>query len=438
MNILDYLDTELSTFEEKPFSPIDSLVLTQLCMTRVDDRAPSLAQAVATARPLAWARRVSRWSDHAGVVPADLLRAERFPTMFTGLASHKIKELLFAVSASPRFRTIRIANASSWFDSQRQVQFAAMTFAYKDLFTYVAFRGTDGTFTGWREDFNMAFTWPVPGQAQAVSYLNDVAGLTRNPLIIGGHSKGGNLATYAAVCASPTTQARISAVYNHDGPGFRPEAFGTGDYDVMAARVHKTVPEESVIGMMLETREDWKVVHSTARGIQQHDAFTWEVDPERTDFVYVDKLTDNAQLIRRIFHDWIARYSCEELEKIVDALFCALESSDASSVDEIIHSDKTLAIFVEAIRGSDSPQRDVIMSALGELGGTAARAVGQSVVDLIAGAAKALVEKLPSSGGSASAKADAPKTGKPSRSEAKARAGRAEKNAEESGGPEER
>ena len=32
MNILDYLGTEFASFEEKPFTPVDSAALSQFCM----------------------------------------------------------------------------------------------------------------------------------------------------------------------------------------------------------------------------------------------------------------------------------------------------------------------------------------------------------------------------------------------------------------------
>ena len=40
MNILDYLATEFASFDEKPFNPVDSVILSQFCMVRMELIAP--------------------------------------------------------------------------------------------------------------------------------------------------------------------------------------------------------------------------------------------------------------------------------------------------------------------------------------------------------------------------------------------------------------
>lgn len=151
----------------------------------------------------------------------DLLRAERYHDMFTGLIPGRVKENLLALAASPRFRDMELRDYQSIFDEEQQVQFAAVTFVYKDQFAFVGFRGTDTSVTGWRENFNMAYTSPVPAQGYALRYLETVAPHLPEKLYVGGHSKGANLALYAALKASPEVQARIHMTYSLDGPGFK-------------------------------------------------------------------------------------------------------------------------------------------------------------------------------------------------------------------------
>ena len=111
-----------------------------------------------------------------------MLQAEHYPTMFSNLLDPaKAVEALFGIAASPRFRDMTALNYQDVFDVERQVQFAAMTFVYKNMFTCVSFRGTDTSTVGWREDFNMAFTMPVPAQGLALEYLETVAAQTHLP-----------------------------------------------------------------------------------------------------------------------------------------------------------------------------------------------------------------------------------------------------------------
>ncbi|MFR2314502.1 MAG: Mbeg1-like protein [Bifidobacterium sp.] len=44
---------------------------------------------------------------------------------------------------------------------------------------YVAFRGTDGTLVGWKEDFNMAVRCPVPSQESAYRYADSILDRTK-------------------------------------------------------------------------------------------------------------------------------------------------------------------------------------------------------------------------------------------------------------------
>lgn len=236
IHLIDYLERQLAPFEDVPFNPVDAAALSQLCMVRgegaipllpitEDDgkqRAPSRARGLKRFAQLLHIGAADDAKPVAATVPLrDLLRAENFPTMFTGLNPEKIKRNLFALAASPRFRAVEVGLYLSEFDPAREMQFAAMTFFYRDMFAFVGFRGTDESIVGWKEDFNMAYAMPVPAQDQASRYLAAAAPYLPERIIVGGHSKGGNLAEYAALHAPADVQNRIVRVYNLDGPGFK-------------------------------------------------------------------------------------------------------------------------------------------------------------------------------------------------------------------------
>lgn len=384
--MLDYLATEFASFEEKPLNPVDSAVLSQFCMVRAEGIVPPLPErrtfgafGTVVKNLLSPSGRPARFTD--------ALRAERYERMFSGLIPGRVKENMLALAASPRFRNMTIRDYLSLFDVERQTQFAAMTFVYGKEFAYVGFRGTDTSITGWRENFNMAFTAPVPAQEQAARYLEAVAPHLPRRLFVGGHSKGANLALYAALRASASVQDRIELVYTHDGPGFKAGAFSPSDWRQLEGRIHRTVPQDSIIGMLMESHTPPRVVHSTERGLMQHSPFSWDVDGD--DFVYLDDLTDNAKFTDALLTEWLARYSDEEASAIVDALFKAIEASGAQNATEVFFGGaKTVSLLGEAAKHIDGTARDTLVGALGSLAELATHHVTQGIVEKIVPKAK--------------------------------------------------
>lgn len=372
MDLFEYLETSLETFDERPLGPVDSAALSQFCMVRGEGVIPgALWRGGALERLRAWARRPARFSD--------LLQAERYDGLFCGLAPDGVKRELAALVASPRFRDLELRDYASRFDETAHVQFSATTFVWRSPagherdFAYVGFRGTDDTFTGWRENFDMAVDPPVPAQAMAADYLRSVARYLPRRLYVGGHSKGGNLATYAALRAPEEVRARIERVFDHDGPGFKAGFLAEKDFEPVLGLVHRTVPEESVVGMLMDTPVAPHVVRSSARGIGQHSVFTWEVAGD--DFAYADALAPSAVFTHDLMDGWLVSLTPEETPRVVDALFRAIEASGAQSVGEVIFSGADApALLGEAARNLDQESRDVLLPALGKLAAAAARA----------------------------------------------------------------
>ena len=447
IHLIDYLERQLAPFEDVPFNPVDAAALSQLCMVRGEGAIPLLpiTEDDGKQRASSRARGLKRLAQllHIGAaddakpiaatVPLrDLLRAENFPTMFTGLNPEKIKRNLFALAASPRFRAVEVGLYLSEFDPAREMQFAAMTFFYRDAFAFVGFRGTDESIVGWKEDFNMAYAMPVPAQDQASRYLAAAAPYLPERIIVGGHSKGGNLAEYAALHAPADVQNRIVRVYNLDGPGFKEDvrenagtvtrhstdgetcrgadgaesrsALGTmgrsavddatsgasrtahhGASDCTAdpastpilERFRKIVPAESIVGILLHAPTEPRVVRSSAHGLDQHSVFSWEVNSSLTDFSYLDALPTSTAIMAKSLQDWLGRYDDEDRARIVDALFRAIEASGAENARDLLVDKNRAARFLrEAARNADEADRDVLIEAgrdfLGAAAGSAA------------------------------------------------------------------
>ena len=361
--LLDYLETKLASFEDEPLNPVDSAALTQLCMVRGEDVLPPLEERKSFAGLRAILRNVT--SRETRPVPIrDMLLAEHFPGMFTGLDPKNIKLNLFVLAASPRFRTMCAHDYLSLFDAEQETQFAAMTFTAKKQFVYVGFRGTDTSLAGWKENFNMAFADAVPAQHQAARYLEAIAAKTTGPLYVGGHSKGGNLAEYAALKASPETQARIERVFIHDGPGFKEGTFSDKDYEPLQGRIHKTIPTESFVGILLESQAPVHVVKSRAKGLDQHSVFSWEVDDALDDFAYAGEMPESTKLMAESLRAWLARFDDREREAVVESVFRAIEASGADDAGDLLSGgSKSIAILVDALKKAEVSDRDTLIDA---------------------------------------------------------------------------
>ena len=209
------------------------------------------------------------------------------------LVPEQIPELGHKMAASRRFSDLTLCAYVSRTDEETQTQFSALTILLSDKTAYIAFRGTDDTIVGWKEDFNLAFLPVVPAQKMAAEYLSAAAAaLPSHPLRVGGHSKGGNLAVYSAVFCGEAVQNQLMRVYNNDGPGFRTSLLGLPEHRRVADKITTILPESSVVGMLLEHEERYEVVRSTQSGLWQHDGFSWQVRGER--FEHLPDLTEGG------------------------------------------------------------------------------------------------------------------------------------------------
>ncbi len=313
-NIITYAESEFSTFDAKPFSEVDSLVLSQLTYMYFDGFVCGIKGL----------RRSVRLKE--------LYLAENFASMFKGISDTEDDRRLFAaVCASPRFRDLALAFCVDELDYHVEKQFSAITFFCENNFAYIAFRGTDSTMLGWKEDFHMAFKAPIPAQLAALEYLTSVARRTRLPLMVGGHSKGGNLAVYSASMASDAIKRRITEVFSHDGPGFMPTFFENSGYFEISDRVGKTIPQGSIVGLLLDDDENYTVIKSSVSGLMQHSPFTWIVEDGK--FVVLDRITEHAHYIDRTLDEWIKSLSLDEMESMSETIYTVLNSANITPVD---------------------------------------------------------------------------------------------------------
>ena len=241
------------------------------------------------------------------------------------MLSKEIVKLLVKASKTKRFGLLRPICFVNKICDQTEMQFSAIAFSFENGDTFVAFRGTDDTLVGWKENFNMSFIYPVPAQKEAVAFLDYVASKTQGRIYLGGHSKGGNLAVYAGVKASPKTRERIERIYSNDAPGFDAAFIGGKDYKDMKERISTFLPQSSVVGMLLEHEEGYTVIKSRNSGLLQHNGFSWEVMGGK--FIYLDSISENSKVLDKKMKSFLAGMTKEERENFVDSLFDALSTN---------------------------------------------------------------------------------------------------------------
>ena len=344
-NIVDYAQEELRTFDEMPFNDVDSLILSWLSYFRFPSCVPE----------------VRSWS---GVGLSSLFRAELFEGMFGHTYDPQGSRRLFtAVVASPRFRDVVARGYVEEMDRGEQKQFSAVTFSFGDDFSYVAFRGTDGTLVGWKEDFNMAFQCPVPSQRSALDYLAKASSHTNGRLFVGGHSKGGNLAVYASAMSPCAVKDRIVRIYSHDGPGFLGTVLESGEFASVSGLVRKTVPQSSMIGMLLEQQEEYSIVESSRFSFWQHDPFSWVVDGDG--FHPYTTITPDARFFNRTLNEWVKSLSREQREMVVDTLYGLVDTDNANTFADV---KANIPTILQAASKLDDSTKQFLFEMLKELG----------------------------------------------------------------------
>ena len=243
------------------------------------------------------------------------------------------RELMAALAASRRFGELEAGWYFNRFDEKLQTQFSAITVKLSPDTCLLAFRGTDNTIVGWKEDLNMSYLCPIPGQRTAAEYAQAVAERVGGRLLFCGHSKGGNLAVYAGAFCGQAVQARLDAIYNYDGPGFFDNILESPGYRAVCGRIHTFIPQFSVVGMLLGRDDSSAVVHSGENGLHQHDMYSWEIRGPR--FVKLGTVTGGSKFVDSALKGWITQMTPEQFELFADAIYKIMEDTNARTLHQM-------------------------------------------------------------------------------------------------------
>lgn len=248
---------------------------------------------------------------------------------------------------------------ASHYAAEEETQFMALTCELEDGSRKIIYRGTDGTIIGWKEDFNMAFQYPIAGQKASLAYLQQVIQTFEGKFDLIGHSKGGNLSVYAAMNLEEAMQQRIGTIYNLDGPGFRTEVYKMGGFEQIAGKIQKIIPYSSIVGMLLENHGSYRVVASKNISFLQHDPYSWLID--RIDFQYMEEMNRKQRIMDERLNAWVMALPKEEVEQFVNALYQIVAASEATDLVSFTKNwSRSLSGMAGAIQNLDEETKDCI------------------------------------------------------------------------------
>ena len=340
--IFDYLDqVAYDSIYDTPFNELDMLMLTEITYLPFDQIVSDQMSPDCTCRLFE--------------------AAEKVPQDLSMLVTKNRLKLLEKVASSTRFKNIKLMGYVNDIDPDIQKQFAAMIFKIKPDSYVLTFRGTDDSIIGWKEDFHMTYMDQVPAQKTAVNYLRKAMDALPGQFILTGHSKGGNLASYAASQIEPEYQERIQSIYSYDAPGLNHSVITSQGYQTISDKIKRYIPQGSIVGMMLETPKQAQIVKSTAiGGLAQHDTFSWQISDQT--FVLLDNLNPDSLQVDKTLKNWVDSVSDEELKDFFDLFFGLILDAGISSINDLTKLEnfkKILAVFENANALTDE-ERDML------------------------------------------------------------------------------
>ncbi len=275
---------------------------------------------------------------------------------------HGMKKVAFKVleviKNSKRYGETLVTNYVSILDD---TQFSAMTIRYKKGECYVAYRGTDNSLVGWRENFELSYKYPTACQKRAINYLKETIKFNDKIIYVGGHSKGGNLAM-TAVMENGFLLDKIRVVYNNDGPGFRKEEYDSFKYKRMEKKLKTFLPEESMVGILFLRDDNYNVVKSKGHGPQQHYLSNWLCFGS---FLEPGTLSKYSLKIQKQVNDYMMQTTGEKRKLVVEMLFDIIQKQKINYFYELKDMNfKEFSTFVKDAKGIDDSSKKLILDML--------------------------------------------------------------------------
>lgn len=339
-----------STFEELPFTEVDALLFSELSYVDL--------------------RKIFKYKKNEKISLQQLSEIyfkkydeETLKKEVKASFLRRIVDLFKSMSHTKRYQDILVYNYQK--EVEKDTQFGAVSLLLPDGTVFISFEGTDDSISGWKEDFQMVYQFPVLAQKKAARYLKENVSLFGPKVRIGGHSKGGNLAMSSYLLSNFIIHSKVLEIYNFDGPGFRKNEYDSKAFSKMLKKLKMYVPEECYVGVLLRHPEHYKVVKSRNHSLFQHEAISWLVD----DISFQKgKISSTSKKLEKKIFNWVCSYDDVYREKIVLSLFSILEGAGVEGLSELrITKVKNIIALIQENRNMDKPSRDLLIEAFKSL-----------------------------------------------------------------------
>jgi len=346
MNLFSYIDKYgCYSFEEVPFTEVDNAIFSALSYIDFED--------------IVSPNRFYKIS----IKNAGSEFFIKHPTKETNLlAIRQAIKMLKYIMNTRRYGNLYLYNYI--YEKGDSSQFSAITIEINSKLVFVSFEGTDHLVSGWKEDFMLSYMFPVESQRRAIDYVNKRFFFRRKNIILGGHSKGGNLALVAGMYANFFVRDKIIKIYNNDGPGLLSEQFESKYYKNVESKLISIIPGTSFIGVMLKHNDNYKVVRTTKRGVWAHDLFTWVV----TDKEFMSAELDSfSKAFSDSLIDWLNNYDREQRKKFVNSLFNIFDRANISNLIDIMENKRLIFELITKSKEMSNEDRKILKDFLGML-----------------------------------------------------------------------
>ncbi len=316
-NVYDYLKKYGNkSFIEKEFNDIDNIVFSALSYLNFSSIVSSKNDTVTL--------------ENAGNIYLKKYSLRQVAKL--GIAQKESYKLLKKVIECDRYKNIRMSNYIYIGDEDKQ--FCGVKFKIKKDLIYISFEGTDHLLSGWKEDFELAYKFPTASQSYAIKYLNKHISIWDKNVIVGGHSKGGNLALVSCMYANSFYRRKIIKIYSNDGPGLRKAQIESENYKRIKDRFIHIIPDHDLVGMLLRHDNDYKIIKSSRKDVLAHSLVTWQILDD--EFVEAP-LSEFSKKIEKSVILWLDKHNDLEREKMIVSIFNALEKAGIYNLNDLIN-----------------------------------------------------------------------------------------------------
>ena len=341
-NLMNYIKNyKDKVFDEVPFNEIDNLVFCELTYLNYDGIIPEDRNTITLKEVGEIYLKNNKYKDVKKI----------------GIAQKDAYLLLKELINTKRYQEVLLSNYS--YVGNKSIQFSAMTFRYKKKFIYVAYEGTDDLISGWKENFNIAYMFPTISHTYAINYLNKVIKLFDRNIIVGGHSKGGNLALVASMYCKRRIRRKIKQVYSNDGPGLRKKEIESKEYKKIRDRYIHIVPNYSYFGVLLR-HDKYKVIKSNKKDIMAHSIMSWQIEDNK---LVSSNLSTISKNLEKGLIIWLDNNDDKKRKKLITTIFKAIEDTGIETVSSLTKL-KNVITVIKKIKNIDDETKKIAIDLL--------------------------------------------------------------------------